>query len=183
MRKKSKGTGSKKNTDLREVSLAEAYRPGAMGSLGNARYMLVRQYEFPHYYDPAVDKIEHADHDRCFMWDHDHASRCFKEHTKTGNGVLAHWVQSATVKQVFAFLRDILKVKEHHPNVKWTGFRITGTVNRSNGYPVWSLELFSNKSGVETYSGPLAPNVKMPKVEGFFMDSFGNFAEIRRSDT
>lgn len=182
MSKKSKDEEAEQNSYLREVLLAEPYRPRAMSSLGNASHMLMRQHEFPHYYDPAVDKMEHADHDRCLQWDYSHASRCFKEHLGTGDGGLASWIQSASVEKVFAFLKDILKVEERHPNVKWTGYRITGTVNRSNGFPVWSLELFSNKSGVETYSGPMAPNVKLSKTEDFFMDHFGGFAELRRLD-
>lgn len=173
----------KEDPTKREVFLAEPYRPGAMGSLGNAAYMLVRQYRFPQFYDPAVDEITHTDHDRIFQQSHAHASRCFKEHTGTGELAFPNWVQGASAKKVFAFLRDLLKTHETHkdrPEPKWTGFRIMGTVHRGNGYPVWSLQLFANKSKAKVYTGPWAPNVKGYGEQRVIFGPMGGFAEIRR---
>lgn len=143
------------------VLIAEPYRHGAMGSLGNARYMLIRQFRFPFKYSES-DKIMSADHDRCFMWDREHAKRCFKEHTGRGELTFEYWAQSAKDEAIFAFLKDILKADS---NIEWTGYRIMGTVNCSSGYPVWSLELFAKhpKSRTKVYTGEPAPNVRHDK--------------------
>lgn len=170
------------NEDLKiEVLLAEPYRPMELGSFGKATYMLLRQHKFPHFYERHVDEIMSVDHDRCLMWDREHATRCFKEHGSNEMS-LERWVQSASSKRLFAFLIDILKAEECHPGVKWTGFRIMGTVNRSNGYPVWSFDLFANKSKTKVYSEGHAPNVKgfSDREKRFLMDNMGGLIEIRR---
>jgi hypothetical protein len=140
------------------VYIANPYRPRALGSLGDGAYLLIRQFNFPLEYSDQ-DKHVQADHDRCFMWDYKHASRCFKQHTGTGDLGFEQWVDSAKDEQVIAFLADILKATA---SVVWTGYRIMGTVNRSNGYPVWTLELFAKgpMSDTKTYTGPNAPNVR-----------------------
>ena len=55
--------------------------------------------------------------------------------------------------------RSLLKADSE---VKWSGFRVLGTVNPSNGYVVWSLGLFAKRRGSKTkvYSGERAPNVE-----------------------
>jgi len=137
---------------------AEPYRHGAMGSLGDASYMLLRQFNFPDTYAPALDKHITADHDRCMSWDYKHVSRCFEKHTGTGELGLQDWLRRATDENVLAFLSDILKADT---GVVWTGYRIMGTVHRGNGYPVWTLELFAKhpKSKTKVYTGSNAPNV------------------------
>ncbi len=138
---------------------ANPYTPDNMGSFGKADSMFLRQFKFPNTYTEK-DILATADHDRCFMWDHDHARRCFDEHT--GNGELAFetWVQRATNEAVMRFLIDILKAKL---SIAWTGYRILGTVHRGNGFPVWTLQLFAKHpdSQIKVYSGPNAPNVKV----------------------
>ena len=44
---------------------------------------------------------------------------------------------------------------------EWSGVRVTGSVNRSNGYPVFCIELFAKHpdSDTKVYSGQAAPNV------------------------
>lgn len=141
-----------------QVFIAEPYRPHAMGSLGDASGMLICQYQFPLDYD-VRDKIMHADSDRCFQWDYDHARRCFLTYTGTGEVAFESWVKGQHHDKVFAFLKDILKAD---PNVEWTGYRILGSVHRGNGFPVWSLQLFAKHpdSRTQVYSGSNAPNVK-----------------------
>lgn len=142
---------------MRRVYTAKPYQYGQLGSFGKATYMLIRQYKFPDTYEDA-EQILSADSDRCFMWDHEHAGRCFKEHTGTGEGGLERWVQTAAPKAVLEFLVDLLKVDSE---VKWSGFRVMGTVG-PNGYVVWSLSLFAKRRGSKTkvYSGERAPNVE-----------------------
>lgn len=45
--------------------------------------------------------------------------------------------------------------------IAWSGYRVLGTVNRGNGYPVWTLEIFAKgpDSDTEVYTGQVAPNV------------------------
>ena len=133
---------------------------GDMGSLGNASNKLIRQFRFPYEYDEDETMIQ-ADHDRMLEWDYDHARFAFRLHTGTGELGLAQWAKSAGNEQVLALLKDLFKVDENHPGVKWTGYRITGTVNRSNGYPVYSLWLFAKKrsSGTKVYFDSHAPDV------------------------
>lgn len=139
--------------------LMNANYGGDLGSFGKAEYRLMRQYKFPSEFDQHKDKFTTADHDRCLMWDHNHATRVIREHTGGGDQRIGQWAQTASEKAIFDFLIAILKTDEKD----WTGFRIMGTVNRSNGYVVWSLQLFKNGSGVAEYSGDTAPNVNRLK--------------------
>ena len=152
----------------RRVYTAEQYRHGAMGSFGKADGMLLSQRDFPDTFDER-DKLMSADHDRCFSWDHEHTDLAFKTHTKGGPpGGFEQWAQGASAEAAFAFLKDVLKAKapfEDLPDAGWTGYRLLGTVNRSNGYPVWSFQLFAKHPETKTavYTGPGAPNVHQLK--------------------
>lgn len=53
-----------------QVLIAEPYRYAALGSNGDASYMLMRQFQFPNTYDPDLDKITQADSDRLCSWDY-----------------------------------------------------------------------------------------------------------------
>ncbi len=142
-----------------QVIIAELYDPYRLSSLGNAEYMLLRQENFPLDYDEALgDKRASADHDRLLMWDHDHFRGVCKKHLNTGELGIGHWIRNASVPECLAFVKDALKADT---KIEWTGFRVTGTVNRSNGYPVYTLELFhkGEKSETEVYSDEFAPNV------------------------
>jgi hypothetical protein len=141
----------------REVMKAEPFSFGELGSLGRANGMLIRQYQFPLQYE-SLDVLTSADHDRCRHWDHRHTERCFKEHTGTGDMGLAGWAGRAEPSKILAFVKDILKAD---PKTVWTGFRILGTINRSNGYPVWTLQLFAKHphSITKVFSNSDAPNV------------------------
>lgn len=143
---------------LHEVYPAEPYRMGAMGSLGDASYMLIRQNNFPFSYDTTIDKLVNADHDRLYQHDREHTSRCFEKHAKQGELGFENWFRRATDQQIIDFLVDVMKADQ---KIKWTGYRIMGTVNRSNGYPVWTLELFALGKGSTTkiFSGDHVPNV------------------------
>lgn len=157
---------------MQTVYKAEQPRCGAMGSFGDASYMLIRQHQFPHEYDPDLDKITGRDHDRIMQQDYEHGNRCFEEHTNTGDGGLQWWAEEATPEQIFAFLKDILKADE---DVEWTGFRILGTVNRGNGYPVYTLQLFAKHPDSQTkvFDTENAPHLirgSRHKINSFFDD-------------
>lgn len=145
----------------REVMLASPRDYRAMGSLGNAAYMLMNQHGFPHLYDPdAGDRVESADHDRLLSWHgHDHWTRCLERHGGDARFGFENWLQNARPEALMGFIRDLLKLDLRR---EWTGFRILYTVNRSNGYPVYSLQAFSKgeNSTTEVYSGHHAPNVQ-----------------------
>jgi hypothetical protein len=132
----------------------EAYQPWRMGSFGDASNMLLRQFNFPGEYDSDVDVMTQADHDRCFSWDYKHTREVFTKYLKTGELHLTSWLQEkeTTDEIVMSFLKEMLNTEKNHPGVEWTGYQITYTVNRSNGYPVFSFSLFCNKSGVPVYS-------------------------------
>ena len=142
-------------------TVSRAALHGDLGSLGRASNKLICQFNFPYEYDEDEQMLQ-ADHDRMLQWDYNHARAAFQRHMKTGELGLQGWVPATDNQQVLALLKDLFKVNENHPGVKWTGYRITGTVNRSNGYPVFSLWLFAKNRGSETkvYSGSHAPNVQ-----------------------
>lgn len=146
---------------MQEVQRAVLY--GDMGSLGKASNKLIRQFNFPFQYEDD-EHMAFADHDRLIMWDYKHAMACFTRHMNTGDLGLESWVQHVCGEQVIELFKDLFKVdeSESYSGVEWTGFRITGTVNRSNGNPVYSLWLFSKREGSATkvYSGERAPNVE-----------------------
>lgn len=146
---------------MRQVS--KATLPGDMGSLGRASNKLIKQFRFPFQYEEDEPLIQ-ADHDRMVVGDYEHVMGAFKRHMDTGDRWLPAWAQKSTGKQVLALLEDLFKVDENYPGVKWTGYRITGTVNRSSGYPVYSLWLFAKRRGSKTkvYSGDRAPNTDYP---------------------
>ncbi len=148
-----------------QVLIAQPYDPYRLSSLGDAAYMLIRQEDFPLDYDEwRGDKKTCADHDRLLMWDYDHFRAACDKHMQTGECGICSWARKATKEAVFAFLKAALKADEA---VEWTGFRITGTVNRWNGYPVYTLELFSKgkESNTKVYSGDFAPNVQTEESE------------------
>lgn len=137
---------------------ATRYQIGAISSTGKASNMLLRQYQFPdEYFEP--DKHTQVDHDRLLSWDHAHTTACFEKHTKRGELSFQSWINIATDQQILEFLIEVMKAD---PTVKWTGYRVTGTVNRGNGFPVWGLELFAKHPNTRTvlYTGENAPNVR-----------------------
>lgn len=132
---------------LKSVSPAEPFNYKAIGSFGNANNMLLRQYKFPTQYT-VEDCLEIADHDRLLSWDHDNFRAACDKYVKSGELEIHRFAFTAKPESIMDFLKEALKVKKTNPNEIWTGFRITVTTNRSNGYPVFTLALFANNSGV-----------------------------------
>jgi hypothetical protein len=159
-----------------EVMKANPWEQHRFHSLGDAAYMLLGQHNFPLKYDCSKDKVHDADSDRCFMWDFEHASRCFKELTGGGEMAFDIFVRNSPPEKVMAFIKAILKAD---PKVKWTGWRVLGTINRATGYTVWSLSLFANYSGTKVYSSSFAPNVngfeqRSEERSNQMLDYYGN---------
>jgi len=78
---------------MRKVLMAEPYSWGALGGRGNARQMLVRQFQFPLEFDEELDQLVWADHDRLEQhYGLEVCSACFKKHTGKGAGNLHKWL-------------------------------------------------------------------------------------------
>jgi hypothetical protein len=139
------------------VMIAEPYRPGNMGSFGKANYMYIAQSNFPLEYTDE-EKLHSADSDRVWSWDHEHSSAVNKKHLPERMG-LEEYLRTSSHEHVLAWLVELLKVE---PGVTWTGWRILGSVNRSNGYPVYNYAVFARdpNGDTEVYSGGRAPNVR-----------------------
>lgn len=139
----------------------KANAQGDMSSLGNATYKLFRQHNFPYKYDDEVDTLTGWDHDRCFQNDYEHARAACSRHLKIGEMFIPQFVENSDPDKVIAFFVDILKAKKNYSDTKWTGFRLMGTINVSNGFPVYTMELFAKgkDSKTKVYSDSYAPNV------------------------
>jgi hypothetical protein len=159
-----KADKTKKENQANMTKVFQANLEGDMGSLGSASYKLLRQHNFPHEYDREKDELIGWDHDR--IMDHIGYGR-FQNIVKRYDPAKQYCVNSAASRMhyddVMKMLAELLEVPTHKG---WTGFRIMGTVNRSNGYPVYTIELFKNNTGVKTYTGSNAPNVKGFSAKG-----------------
>lgn len=137
---------------------ARPYKPNNLGSMGNASGMLIRQYQFPNEYHD-FEALVFSDHDHCIHANYDRAIACIKKYTKTGELGLESWFLHSSDELIMAFLDEFLDVNY---GAKWTGYRIRGTVSRSDGSVIWSLELFAKAPGSSTvvYTGTKdVPNV------------------------
>jgi hypothetical protein len=156
------------------VSKAEGYCSGAMSSTGLANNMFIRQFNFPDEYS-VEDKLMEADSDRLLAWDYHGFRKTLFKFIGKGEGAIGSWVRGgmdgvieATDNVVMAFIKEALKADEIHPGVQWTGWRVTGTVHRGNGFPIYTLSLFANCSGCVVYSDESAPNVEQPSLDKVF---------------
>ena len=157
---------------MRQVRQAEPFRYGAMGSLGNASGMIIRQYNFPWEYQED-ELLQSSDHDRIISWQPDRWEQTIRKFKPKNKGY-TEWFQQEKPRKLLDFLAEIMKF-DSNENVKWTGFRILGTVHRSNGNPIYTFQLFARKKGstTEVYSGlHRAPNIQ--DTEEFFLgDEYG----------
>lgn len=144
---------------------AQPYAPGALSSFGKGEYMLIAQHNFPDAFE-ETDHIHSADHDRVFSWDYANAQAALKKHVRTGEMAIGNWARRASSRALLQFAVEFLKADQ---KITWSGVRVLGTVNRSNGFVVWSIEVFALGEGSTTkvYSGENAPNVAKPEREWF----------------
>lgn len=145
--------------ELRQVYPANPYIPGNLSSLGKANMMLLKQFQFPDYYEEGKDVFMRQDHDRCLVADYNHTERCFQDYTgaKSNSYTFEFWVLDANDQELLNFLKDVLKADK---KVNWTGYRVLGTCD-GRGDAIWSLELFAKHPDSKTlvFSGQNAPNI------------------------
>ncbi|MBI5654717.1 hypothetical protein HZC53_03640 [Candidatus Uhrbacteria bacterium] len=165
--------------DRYQVLKAQAFNSREIGSLGNASLMFIRQFQFPDTYDP-LDGYVGVDHDHVMSEGRNRCIECLMRHTGFGELGLGDWARrtrDADEKfyvvsdvKIIAFLKDFLQAE---PGTNWTGYRITQTVNRGNGAPVWTLEIFAKHpdSKTKVYTGQDAPNVERPRSRRMYQPS------------
>jgi hypothetical protein len=146
-----------------------------MGSLGDANNMFIGQFNFPAEYTDE-DKFIQADSDRILSWDYDGFRKTLMKFVGSGEMDIGSWVGGtrngeieATNENIMAFIKEALKADSACPGVKWTGWQVTGTVHRGNGFPIYTLSLFANRSGVKVYSDQSAPNVDRGDENGLLI--------------
>jgi hypothetical protein len=152
---------------MQKVQSANPFRYNALGSFGDANLMIVRQYNFPFIHE---DHEQHcsADHDRLMQHDYDYATTCIRKHTGSGELVLGQWFNESPDEKVISFIKEYFRADS---NVIWTGYRIRGSVHKTSGQTIWSLDLFSKdpKSTTEVYSDLEAPNVSKETVPSGYL--------------
>jgi hypothetical protein len=140
---------------MKTLQASGPYRPYNLGSLDRTQLMLIRQYQFP---------WEYADNEPLISVYHDRL-----DWVEELGGLSEQRILEATDEENLRFLVTLLKAD---PEVAWTGYRVLGSVNLSNGYPVYSLEVFARDPNGSTpvYTGGTAPNVKKPmaKWDGWY---------------
>ncbi len=142
---------------------AQPYNSGEMHSLGRAEHMLIRQVKFP----DTLDKRDYhtgQDHDRLRANAYGRFQEIVLRHTGSGDAAIGSWARDpkTTQKALLAFCVEVLTA---NPEVKWTGCRIMGTINRANGNTVFTIEVFAKHpdSTTQVYSDEDAPNVHQPR--------------------
>ncbi|MEI7620446.1 MAG: hypothetical protein WCJ57_02650 [Candidatus Falkowbacteria bacterium] len=141
------------------VMPAEPYRMCALQSYGNASYMLLKQFQFPsERYDH--EQLITVDSDRAYHWDNKHIDKCYQSFSFTHHS-FEYQVREKNEDEILSFLKKVMRADS---NVKWTGFRIMGTVS-GNGHAIFTWQLFAKdpKSNTLVYSGDEAPNVRVKK--------------------
>ncbi len=136
---------------MKRVFTARPYKIGEMWCRGNARYMIIRQYNYPDTYD---------DDEKVYTVDSDRKSN-FNEICKKHNTSEMQFDQflEGPDHAILAFIIDLLEIDQ---NITWTGYRVMGTVGE-NGHNIWSFGIFAKNPSSTTavYSERIAPNVEV----------------------
>lgn len=141
---------------------------GELTSFGKGERVLMRMYRFPDHYDEEHDKVSTADSDRLRRWNFEAFREIIPRHCGPRvNEGFGYWVVGKPHKKVLDLLSELFKTcggSEAPEGQHWTGYRVSGTVNRSSGYVVWHVELFSRHPETHTkvFSGKSGPNVRRP---------------------
>lgn len=148
---------------MNRAYIAESYRPMQLGSLGNASYMLLSQFDFPSTFEES-EQFWSRDSDRLQEHDSDHVAGClrrfncgFESFNSTLAAELEGWILRQSPKDLLDFVADLLNATSY---ANWTGYRIMGTVN-DRGHAIYSFQLFARDPNgtTEVYTGEPAPNV------------------------
>jgi hypothetical protein len=142
---------------------AESYRPMQLGSLGNASYMLLAQFNFPATYEEN-EQLWSRDSDRLQEAHSNHVAGClrrfgcgFESFYSTLTTGFEGWILKQSPEDLRDFVTDILHAAG---SADWTGYRIMGTVN-DRGHAIYSFQLFARdpNGNTQVYTGEPAPNV------------------------
>lgn len=146
-----------------QVYPAEPYRYGALGSLGNASYMLLAQFDFPDVYQES-ERMESMYSDRLDEHRPRRVAMCLNKHLgfniMTFGGCSQDFellVRRLSKAQLIAFIAEVLDVSGE---AVWTGCRVTGEVG-GNGHALFHFMLFARDPSGNTpvYTGEPALNV------------------------
>ena len=143
---------------MKTVQSAEKHDMSRRGSTGNASYMLICQYQFPHTYADN-DILIHIDDDHLENHDRKRFEDCLEKWIGCrGSGGLGDAIREMSPQEALAFLVELL---DEDPEVQYTGYRVLVTTHRAQGYPVWSLEIFSKHpdSRTQVYDTENAPHL------------------------
>lgn len=135
------------------------YNSGLLKSGRGFTAMFVRQFNFPSTFGADSDMYESADNDVLREKDCERHNVCFAKHTGTGELGFSNWVEESSDELVLNFIKDILEVDA---NLNWTGYRILVSRSLSNGYIIWTFEIFLKhpESNTMVFTGDGAPNIK-----------------------
>ena len=147
----------RKINSFRTLGRFKRYQPRMLGSTCMTTNMLIRQFQFPLECCEA-DSTTGRDTDRIILQDFERAQGCLKRHGVLGEGAIGDWSRRATDEAVINFLVDFIPADQ---NIVWTGYQISGSVDKSNGGVIYHLRLFAKhpESSTEVYTGQNAPNV------------------------
>lgn len=135
------------------VQLAENPATHYMSSIGNARHVLITQYQYPFLYDVKNDKIKTGWIDTV---EEMHRKKCLAKFGISDFNADTR-IPSLSRTNAFAFICMLLEQDQKN----WTGFRILGGI-LDNGHSYFSFSLFKKGDASTTlvYSNRDAPNVE-----------------------
>lgn len=119
------------------IVIAQQYRPDNMGPTGNAKNMLIKQYQFPLVFESDQDELYSVYFDQVqeqYPQDTKSCLNNYKIRVRTMEDDLLETEDTVLMD----FLCTLLKVERK----KYTGYRILGTVS-ATGHAHYKFELFS----------------------------------------
>lgn len=144
-------------TDKVKIRLANPYQLGQMGTFGKAKEMLLKQYQFPAFFEQHKDEIASDYLDRIQVQYPEDSKKCLKKFGLEG-GQIEVKLRIMEDNNILDFLCEIMKVERE----KYTGYRIIGDVG-DNGRDYYCFQLFYKHPDTDTevFSGEHAPNVRI----------------------
>lgn len=140
-----------------KVIMAVPYDDRKLSGLGDAKNMLVKQFQFPLIYEYGKDKIHSKYLDRLRQLDLKNTLYCLQKYNLPQIG-LENNLRKMDDQKILDFLCKIMKVERSD----FTGYRILVEV-AGGGFLYYSFQLFSKHPDTDTevFSGEHAPNVKI----------------------
>ena len=149
---------------MNTITKAKPYRRGILHPTSTAQNVLIRQFNFPEHFSKEDGHISRKVSD-IYHLDKFRAERCFEQHLVAAPrrmSIVDH-LQELPDEKVLDFVKNFLQIDRLPPmKIEWNGYRITASVNQSNGKTEFEFELFAKhpESDTEVYTGSDAPNVK-----------------------